>query len=101
MPHSLAPVLTPHGALYLENLDADFALDAVVADRLAEHFARDGGHGLLQLGAGEAGSRVPPALAFWRGLPCGSSRGCARATKLLRQGSWKTSPRRRPMNSRP
>src|SRR4051794_34755822 len=66
MPHSLAPVLTPHGALYLENLDSDFALDAVVADRLAERFARDSGHGLLQLGAGEAGSRVPPALAFWR-----------------------------------
>jgi superfamily II DNA or RNA helicase len=66
MPHSLAPVLTPHGALYLENLDADFALDAAVADRLAERFARDGGHGLLQLGAGEAGSRMPPALAFWR-----------------------------------
>jgi superfamily II DNA or RNA helicase len=66
MPHSLAPVLTPHGALCLENLDADFALDAAVADRLAAGFARDCGHGLLQLGAGEAGSRVSPALAFWR-----------------------------------
>jgi superfamily II DNA or RNA helicase len=66
MPQSLAPVLTPHGALYLENLEADFVLDSPVADRLAAHFARDGGHGLLQLGAGEAGSRVPPALAFWR-----------------------------------
>ena len=66
MPHSLAPVLTPHGALYLENLEADFALEPAVAERLAAHFARDDGHGLLQLGAGEAGSRVPPALAFWR-----------------------------------
>jgi non-specific serine/threonine protein kinase len=66
MPHSLAPVLTPHGTLCLENLDADFALDAAVAGRLAEHFARDEGHGLLQLGAGEAGSHVSPALAFWR-----------------------------------
>ena len=25
-----------------------------------------GGHGLLQLGAGEAGSHLPPALGFWR-----------------------------------
>src|SRR4051794_21622494 len=66
MPHSLAPVLTPHGALHLEAVDADFALDGTVADRLSEHFARDSGHGLLQLGAGEAGSQVPPALAFWR-----------------------------------
>jgi superfamily II DNA or RNA helicase len=66
MPHSLVPVLTPHGALHLENLDADFVLDAAVADRLAGPFDRDGGHGLLQLGVGEAGSHVPPALAFWR-----------------------------------
>jgi SNF2-related domain/SNF2 Helicase protein/Helicase conserved C-terminal domain len=68
MPHSLIPVLTPHGALYLEGLDSDFALDPVVADRLVASFVRDEGHGLLQLGAGEAGSRVPPGLAFWRGF---------------------------------
>ena len=88
MPHSLAPVLTPHGALYLENGEADFALDAAVADRLAERFARYSGHGLLQLGTGEAGSRVSPALAFWRAFAmrfvtrlCGRD-GTASAGKL-------------------
>ena len=68
MSHSLAPVLTPHGVLRLEILDADFAVDEAVANRLEKHFARDSGHGLLQLGAGEAESHVPPALAFWRGF---------------------------------
>jgi superfamily II DNA or RNA helicase len=68
MPQSLTLVLTPHGALHLEDLDADIALDTAAADRLAGCFGRDGGHGLLQLGAGEADSHLPPALAFWRGF---------------------------------
>jgi superfamily II DNA or RNA helicase len=68
MPQSLTLVLTPHGALHLEALDADVAMDAAVVDRLTEPFGRDGGHGLLQLGAGEAGSHLPPVLAFWRGF---------------------------------
>jgi hypothetical protein len=66
MPSSLAPVLTPHGLLRLEAVDDDFPLDDAVAKRLAERFARGGGHGLLQLGIGEAGSHLPPTLAFWR-----------------------------------
>ena len=33
----------------LEILDAEFPLDEAVADRLVPRFARDGGHGLLQL----------------------------------------------------
>ena len=66
MPRSLSPVLTPHGILRLEALDADFPIDDAVADRLEEHFARDAGHGLLQLGVGEAGSRLPSALAYGR-----------------------------------
>ena len=66
MSHSLAPVLTPHGVLRLDIVDEGFPFDEGVADRLEKHFARDSGHGLLQLGAGEAGSYVPPALAFWR-----------------------------------
>lgn len=66
MPFSLAPVLTPHGLLRLEAADGDFPLDDAVARRLAEQFARGGGHGLLQLGIGEAGSHLPPTLAFWR-----------------------------------
>jgi superfamily II DNA or RNA helicase len=66
MSRSLGPVLTPHGALRLEMLDSDFVLDETVTDRLVPRFARDGGHGLLQLGIAEAGSQLPPALAFWR-----------------------------------
>jgi superfamily II DNA or RNA helicase len=68
MPQSLTLVLTPHGALHLEALDAEAALGDALAARLTECFARDGGHGLLQLGAGEADSHLPPALAFWRGF---------------------------------
>ena len=68
MPRSLTPLLTPHGVLRLEALDADFPLDGAVADRLEEVFARGAGNGLLQLGAGEAGSRLPPALAPYNRL---------------------------------
>ena len=66
MPRLLAPVLTPHGVLRLDILDADFPIDEVVADRLEERFARSCGDGLLQLGMGEVGSHLPPPLAFWR-----------------------------------
>src|ERR1700720_2812970 len=62
----LVPVLSPHGVLRLEPVDNEFPLDEAVADRLEKHFARDSGHGLLQLGVGEAGSNLSPALAWWR-----------------------------------
>jgi non-specific serine/threonine protein kinase len=63
---SLVPVLSPHGALRLDRSDDEFLLDEATADRLEKHFAGDPGNGLLQLGTGEAGSRLPPALAWWR-----------------------------------
>jgi hypothetical protein len=66
MSRSLAPVLSPHGVLRLERADNEFQLDDAVADRLEKHFTRDCGHGLLQLGVGEAGSNLSPALAWWR-----------------------------------
>ena len=66
MPFSPVPVLTPHRALRLERRAAEFPLDDGVADRLGAAFARGGGHGLLQLGAAEAGSRLSPELGFWR-----------------------------------
>ena len=50
MPHSLACLLTPHGALRLEATEDDAALDASVAERLATAFRNGDGHGLLQLG---------------------------------------------------
>src|SRR5208283_2056295 len=66
MPRSLACLLTPHGALRLEAAEDDAALDASVAERLEAAFRKGDGHGLLQLGLAEAGSRLPPDLAFWR-----------------------------------
>jgi non-specific serine/threonine protein kinase len=66
MTDSLLPVLTPHRTLRLEWRAAEFSLDDDVAGRLEAAFARGGGHGLLQLGAAEAGSRLSPELAFWR-----------------------------------
>jgi len=66
MPRSLACLLTPHGALRLEAAEDGTALDASVAKRLEVAFRNGDGHGLLQLGLAEAGSRLPPDLAFWR-----------------------------------
>jgi hypothetical protein len=66
MLRALAPVLAPHGVPRLESAVDEFPLDADVANRLIESFAHHWGRGLLQLGAGEAGSRLPPALPFWR-----------------------------------
>ncbi len=66
MPRSLACLVTPHGALRLEAAEAEFALDDALAARLETAFGRGEGHGLLQLGLAEAGSHLPPDLAFWR-----------------------------------
>src|SRR5215831_831045 len=62
----LAPALTPHGNLRLiESPDAP-VLDAEVAQRLCSAFERGSGHGLLQLGAAEAGTAIPPVFSYWR-----------------------------------
>ena len=62
----LAPLLTPHGHL-LAAPDADAVpLPAGLEDRIAGAFARGAGQGLLQLGAAEVGSILPPAWAWWR-----------------------------------
>lgn len=66
MSPALTPILTPHGVLRLEAVAGDSTIDAAVAERLSTSFARGGGHGLLQLGIGEVGTHLPPALAFWR-----------------------------------
>jgi superfamily II DNA or RNA helicase len=62
----LVPALTPHGHLTLtEDRDAP-ALDPEFAQRLRDAFARGSGHGLLQLGAGEVGTVIPPVFSYWR-----------------------------------
>jgi superfamily II DNA or RNA helicase len=60
--------LTPHFHLFLEPFADAPELDAAVAARLADAFARGSGYGLLQLGAGEVGRALPPLFAWWRGF---------------------------------
>ncbi|MGH9395235.1 MAG: hypothetical protein ACRD18_00075, partial [Terriglobia bacterium] len=65
-PLALAPILTPQGRLTLRQTDDTPALDAELARRLQDAFARGAGHGLLQLGAGEVGTSLPPVFSYWR-----------------------------------
>jgi hypothetical protein len=60
--------LTPHGHLVLEQSADAAELDAGIASRLAEAFARGSGEGLLRLGAGEPRATLPPLFAWWRGF---------------------------------
>jgi superfamily II DNA or RNA helicase len=61
-----APLLTPHGCLLLSPNSEAESLPAAPARRLTDAFALGSGHGLLQLGAAEVGSILPPAWAWWR-----------------------------------
>jgi hypothetical protein len=63
---SLIPVLTPHGSLRLDQAEDEFSLEDGLGERLERCFTRGSGHGLLQLGAGEAGTSLPSSLAWWR-----------------------------------
>src|SRR5437868_3745883 len=70
MTNSLAPVLTPHGRLTLQSAEDALPLAEDLAGRLNAAFALGSGHGLLQLGAGEIKTALPPALAYWRDFAC-------------------------------
>jgi superfamily II DNA or RNA helicase len=65
---SLAPDLTPHGHLVLRQSSDAPALEPGLAQRLLDSFARGAGHGLLQLGAEEVGTALPPVFSYWREL---------------------------------
>src|SRR6266571_4016950 len=65
---SIAPVVTPHGRLTMIQADDGPILDPGLAGRLQDAFARGSGHGLLQLGAAEVGTALPPVLSYWREL---------------------------------
>ncbi|MBZ5583282.1 MAG: ATP-dependent helicase, partial [Acidobacteriia bacterium] len=67
-PVSLSLVLTPHGHLRLAQEAGAASLNGALAGRLQPAFARGAGHGLLQLGAGEVGTAMPPAFSYWRDL---------------------------------
>ena len=65
-PGTLSFGLTPHGRLVL-SADADApALPAALPERLVRAFERGAGHGLLLLGADEAGVALPPVASYWR-----------------------------------
>jgi non-specific serine/threonine protein kinase len=63
---SLALVLTPHGRLILTPDSDAPVLDAALVERLRGAFERGSGHGLLQLGADEIGTALPPVYSYWR-----------------------------------
>jgi hypothetical protein len=66
--HRLSLALSPQGHLHLAAGAEGAVLDAGVAERLQAAFARGPGHGLLQLGAGEVETPLPPELGYWRKL---------------------------------
>ena len=63
---SLTPLLTPHGHLILGPEQDAPPLTEELSHRIEASFARGSGHGLLQLGAGEVGSALPPLFGWWR-----------------------------------
>src|ERR1017187_9316729 len=63
---SLSLSLTPHGRLVLTHDAGAPPLDGRLRDRLLEAFERGSGHGLLLLGADEAGTALPPVHSYWR-----------------------------------
>jgi len=63
---ALAPVLSPHGRLILAQAEDAPALAPGLLRRLQQSFARGPGHGLLQLGAGEVETALPPVFGYWR-----------------------------------
>ncbi len=65
-PVSLSLGLTPHGRLAFTHDDDAPPLDAKLRERLLQAFERGSGHGLLLLGADEAGTALPPILSYWR-----------------------------------
>jgi superfamily II DNA or RNA helicase len=63
---SPALALTPHGHLVLIQEAEAPSLDSSLAGRLQGAFERGSGHGLLWLGAAEAGTALPPVFSYWR-----------------------------------
>src|SRR5215471_21605004 len=66
MSRKLSLILTPNGRLHLEESDDAAPLSEEVARRLESAFAQGTGHGLLQLGAAEVQTALPPVFVYWR-----------------------------------
>ncbi len=58
--------LTPRGHLLFTVTDAAVQPSAALSRRLEGAFARGSGHGLLELGAAEVGTTLPPDFSYWR-----------------------------------
>ncbi len=63
---STSLALTPQGHLRLQSDPESPPLAAALAGRLAAAFGHGSGQGLLELGAREVGTVLPPVLAYWR-----------------------------------
>ncbi len=68
MTASLSPALSPQGVLHIASAIDAARLDAALSQRIATAFAQGAGHGLLQLGAAEVDTVLPPAFAYFRDL---------------------------------
>src|SRR5688572_16844828 len=84
---ALSLALTPHGHLILTHEAEAPRLDSALASRLRSAFERGSGHGLLQLGADEAGAALPPVFAFWREF------GARYVTALCAQPEFEAQPK--------
>ena len=81
--HALVTILTPHERLLLVRDETDApSLTFDLSHRLQKSFLRGCGHGLLQLGAGEAGMAMPPAFGYWRESALVMLRQCAHCRAL-------------------
>ncbi len=65
---SLSPALTRHGVLHVVPSSDAAPLDPALAQRITTAFARNAGHGLVQLGAAEVDGVLPPAFGYFREL---------------------------------
>lgn len=65
-PGTISLALTPRGHLRLVGDDDSPPLARELADRIGVSFDRGAGYGLLELGAREVGTALPPVLAYWR-----------------------------------
>src|SRR2546427_8322169 len=65
-PAPLSLDLTPRGHLVVSHAADAAPLDGRLAERLVRAFERGSGHGLLLLGADEAGTSLPPIHTYWR-----------------------------------
>ncbi len=94
-PLAFALSLTPRGHLILCHESDAPSLEDGLLERLRSTFERGPGHGLLQLGAGETGTALPPVYAYWREF------GARYVTGLCVQDEHTQAPRRQPRVTNP